>query len=200
MSITRLNATYDDIEINVDHCILSNNIYKSSNNDLIMKKEDAVKALVAKGATLATGLVVTNATVNFNGDLEKGFISLKVNTPIKSIVEGKETEVNYLNVSLISACAALKDQVGSGVYHHVKNQPFALEDIFDGSTISICQLFVKKDDMYENPFSDAPNATPVEKDTIFNNIVDVTIGKEGAVLVKQIKLYRNFGGGIISGM
>lgn len=165
-----------------------------------MKKEDAIKSLVAAGATVVNDAKVMSASVDFNGDFERGFISIKVDKPVKRYVDGELVEVDYMNVSLISACAALKDEVGSGVYHHLKACPYALEDIYDGSTVSVYQSDVKANEPYVNPFSDTAKPVVDANPRVYNNIGSVTMSKDGRTLVKQIKMFRNFGAGIVGMM
>ena len=65
------------------------------------------------------------------------------------------------------------------------------------ATIDIVQLLVKKDESYVNPFSSTPTPVIATEDKYYNNLAEVSLGKEGKDLMKTIKLVRNFGAGFI---
>ena len=162
-----------------------------------MNKEEIIKSLIEKGGEIVNNLVVESANVNLAGSIEKSFVNFKTKSKVKAIVDGKTVEVDFFNISLISVLGALKPVVGNGVYHHCKDVPTALEDLFQDATIDIVQLLVKKDESYVNPFSSTPNPVVATEDKYYNNLAEVSLGKEGKDLMRSIKLVRNFGAAFI---
>lgn len=162
-----------------------------------MNKEEIIKSLIKKGGEIVNNLVVDSVSVNLAGSIEKSFVNFKTKNKVKAVVDGKTVEVDFFNVSLISVLGALKPVVGSGVYHHCKDVPTALEDLLQDATIDVVQLLVKKDETYVNPFSSTPNPIVVTEDKYYNNLAEVSLGKEGKDLMRTIKLVRNFGAGFI---
>lgn len=162
-------------------------------------KEDLIKALAAEKAEFVKNVTAESVSVNFSGDIEKGFVNIKSSVPVKAVVDGKVSEVNHFNISLISALAALKELLGSSVYHHCKANPFSLEDMLDHASMDVIQIFKKKDSVYNNPFASNPTPLTVEEDKYFNNIDPVSLSDGAKSLIKQIKLFRNFGASIIAG-
>lgn len=162
-----------------------------------MNKEEIIKSLIKKGGEIVNNLVVDSVTVNLAGSIERSYVNFKTKSKVKAVVDGKTVEVDFFNVSLISVLGALKPVVGSGVYHHCKDVPTALEDLLQDATIDIVQLLVKKDESYVNPFSSTPNPVIATEDKYYNNLAEVSLGKEGKDLMRTIKLVRNFGAGFI---
>lgn len=162
-----------------------------------MNKEEIINSLIKKGGEIVNNLVIDSVSVNLAGSIEKSFVNFKTKSKVKAVVDGKTIEVDFFNVSLISVLGALKSVVGSGVYHHCKDVPTALEDLLQDATIDIVQLLVKKDETYVNPFSSTPNPVIATEDKYYNNLAEVSLGKEGKDLMRTIKLVRNFGAGFI---
>lgn len=163
-----------------------------------MNKEEIINSLIKKGGEIVNGLAVDSVTVNLANSIEKSYVNFKTRNKVKAIVNGKTEEVDFFNISLISVLGAIKPIVGSGVYHHCKDVPTALEDLLQESMIDVVQLLVKKDETYVNPFSSTPTPIVVTEDKYYNNLAEVSLGKEGKELMKTIKLVRNFGAGFLA--
>ena len=99
-----------------------------------MNKEEIIKSLIKKGGEIVNNLVVDSVSVNLAGSIEKSYVNFKTRSKVKAIVDGKTTEVDFFNISLISVLGAIKAVVGSGVYHHCKDVPTALEDLLQDAT------------------------------------------------------------------
>lgn len=162
-----------------------------------MNKEEIINSLIKKGGEIVNNIVVDSVTVNLANSIEKSYVNFKTRNKVKAIVNGKTEEVDFFNISLISVLGAIKPIVGSGVYHHCKDVPTALEDLLQESMIDVVQLLVKKDETYVNPFSSTPTPVIATEDKYYNNLAEVSLGKEGKDLMRTIKLVRNFGAGFI---
>ena len=129
-----------------------------------MTKNEIIKKMVKNGASQYSNLAVVSATVNYNGDITRGFVTLKfaAKDAVKALdADGKEITVDYVNVSIISMIGSLSDVIKPSVKRHVNGTPTALEDLLDGAVVSLITEKVAKDSSYINPFaSDATLTLP----------------------------------------
>lgn len=173
-----------------------------------MTKNEIIEKMVKNGASQYSNLAVVSATVNYNGDITRGFVTLKfaAKDAVKALdAEGKEIAVDYVNVSIISMIGSLSDVLKPSVKRHVKSTPTALEDLLDGAVVSLITEKVAKDSTYTNPFaSDAASgvttSTVMTKDTIVPHVTDCVLSADGKALAKQISMFRNFGSAMFAGI
>lgn len=168
-----------------------------------MTKNEIIEKMVKNGASQYSNLAVVSATVNYNGDITRGFVTLKfaAKDAVKALdAEGKEIAVDYVNVSIISMIGSLSDVLKPSVKRHVKGTPTALEDLLDGAVVSLITEKIAKDSTYANPFASDATPTVMTKDTIVPHVTDCILSADGKALAKQISMFRNFGQAMFAGI
>lgn len=168
-----------------------------------MTKNEIIEKMVKNGASQYSNLAVVSATVNYNGDITRGFVTLKfaAKDAVKALdADGKEIAVDYVNVSIISMIGSLSDVLKPSVKRHVKSTPTALEDLLDGAVVSVITEKVAKDSSYVNPFASDATPTVMTKDTIVPHVTDCVLSADGKALAKQISMFRNFGSAMFAGI
>lgn len=168
-----------------------------------MTKNEIIESMVKNGASQYSNLVVASATVNYSGDITRGFVTLKFTAKdaVKALDgDGNEVAVDYINISIISIIGSLGDVLKASVKRHIKTTPTVLEDLLDGAAVSVIQEKVAKDSAYSNPFASDPTPTVMTKDTLVPHLVDCVLSADGKSLAKQISMFRNFGSALFAGI
>ena len=157
-----------------------------------MERKEVIENLLKEGATMTKNLKVRNVTVRPLENYVR--LALTLDKPVKGMVQNEdgttyeEEEVKVIFVSLYSIISLLKDNEDAAfAANYILENPNSVSVILSGATIDVISEPVAAGVAYTNPWSDNPEETIFDHDTVIQHVVKLDItGKIALIGLQKI--------------
>ena len=155
-----------------------------------MNKKEVIAALLKNGGVAVKGVKVKN--VNAVGMDTYVRVSLTLDREVDGYRANEDGtyslgKTNVIFISLYSLTSVLKDNENAAfAVNHILENVKSIGVLLSGATIDIIQEPVKEGTDYVNPWSTKAESVKIEHDSIFNHVIEITLGSLGNTMLGRL--------------